>query len=237
MAKMNAIPNGSSSGPSSDKSNANKSQQAYDIIRHSIMSGVFSPGTKLSERSLQQQLHFSRTPIKAALEKLTFEGYLETDDDKTSVVSKIGFPEALEIYELRSVIEALSAELAATRITDDDLEELDACIIEHRNSLKEDIESAEKHDAAFHMLIARASRNNQLIRHLKPLIDQCQRVSAYHNKKNTNRIKRSLEQHEAVLSAIRAQNPEEAKAAMTAHMQDVIAMTKELMAEYYFMYK
>ena len=239
MAAINTIPNGASSDYASDRSNtaANKSQQAYDTIRHFIMSGIYTPGTRLSERSLQAELNISRTPIKAALEKLIFEGYLESSEDKVAIVSKIGFPEALEIYELRSVIESLSAELAASRRTEEDLADLEACIFAHRNSLKESIESAEHHDAAFHMLIARASRNTQIIKHLKPLIDHCQRVSVYHNQKNTNRVIRSLEQHEEILGAIRAQDAEKAKSAMTTHMEDVIAMTKNLMAEYYFMYK
>ncbi|MBR0398287.1 MAG: GntR family transcriptional regulator [Eubacterium sp.] len=237
MEKMNKISNPSSSDQISDKANANKSQQAYDTIRHFIMSGIFAPGTRLSERSLQAELNISRTPIKAALEKLTFEGYLESSEDKVAIVSKIGFPEALEIYELRSVIESLSAELAASRRSEEDLVDLDVCITEHRNCLTESIEAAEKYDAEFHMLIARASRNTQISRHLKPLIDHCQRVSVYHNQKNSNRVIRSLEQHEAILQAIRAQNAEEAHAAMTIHMEDVIAMTKNLMAEYYFMYK
>lgn len=237
MSNTNESLNGSFSDPSADKTSTNKSQQAYDTIRHFIMSGIYTPGTRLSERSLQSELNISRTPIKAALEKLTFEGYLESSEDKVAIVSKIGFPEALEIYELRSVIESLSAGLAALRRTEEDLAEMDACIVAHRNCMKESIETAEQHDAAFHMLIARSSRNTQIFRHLKPLIDHCQRVSVYHNQKNANRVIRSLEQHEAILDAIRAQDAEEAKNAMTKHMEDVISMTKNLMAEYYFMYK
>ena len=225
-----------SQGAAAEKT-SNKTQQAYDTIRHFIMSGIYAPGTRLSERSLQTQLNFSRTPIKAALEKLIYEGYLEPGSDKVAVVAKIGFSEVLEIYELRSVIEALSAKLAAARRTEADLADMEKCIAAHRRTLEESVEEAEHYDAQFHMLIARASRNTQIAKHLEQLIDHCRRASLYHNQSKMNRILRSIEQHEAILEEIRRMDEDGASEKMSLHIEDVIAMTKNLMADYYFLYK
>lgn len=219
------------------KKKPNKTQLAYETIKKRILSGEYPTGTRLSERSLEADLQLSRTPIKTALDQLSFEGYLEASPDRTAVVTKIGFSEVLEIYELREAIEILSVRLASRRRTDADLRKMKKCLEKHRETLDKNIEDAEIYDARFHMYIAEASRNSQIAVHLKLLIDHCRRASLYQNRTNTNRVKSSIQQHEKILHHIQRREEEEAGKAMAAHLEDVIATTKDLMAEYYFMYR
>ena len=214
----------------------NKTQQAYDYLLGAIVSGEYAAGARLSERPLEAKLHISRTPIRAALEKLSFEGYLEADENNGLVVTRIGFPNYIEICELRDAIEQLSVRLAAVRHTPEDLENLEASIREHKKSLSNSLHS-DLYDAEFHLLIAKASRNEQIVLHLEQLIAQARRATVYLNLTDRKRVEASIRQHEEIFSFLQKGDADGAVAAMSAHLQDVISTTKDHMAEYYFMYK
>ena len=214
----------------------NKSQQAYDFLLDAITSGTYPAGTRLSERSLQNTIGISRTPIRSALEKLALEGYLETDDSSGLVVSRVGFADIIEICELRDVIEQLSVRLACARCTQKDIGYLETNVRTHRKCIRDGI-SAENIDAEFHLIIARASRNQQIPPHLEQLISQSRRASVYLNITSSNRVEKSVQQHEQILQYLKTGDADSAAKAMSDHLQDVIATTKDHMAENYFMYR
>jgi DNA-binding GntR family transcriptional regulator len=213
-----------------------KTQMAYDNILNSILYGTYPPGTLLPEREISEQLKISRTPVKDALNRLAFEGYVEMYPDRGTVVSKVGLSDILELYEIRVVLEGLSAKLAAARRTDADLTELRKTLDSHKLLIKNGDTNNTVHEDNFHMCIAKASRNNRLLSQVQIIVRQCQRASIFHNQRSVERMQRSIEQHEKVYEVLAAGDAEEAEKAMCAHIQDVIVTTKELMMEYYFMY-
>ena len=75
----------------------NKTILAYETIRKKILSNTYPPGTALSERDLSEQLSISRTPVKDALKRLHFEGYVDILPERGAVVSKIGLSDTLEL--------------------------------------------------------------------------------------------------------------------------------------------
>ena len=214
-----------------------KAQQAYDIILQKILSNEYRPGETLVERDLCEQMDLSRTPVKNALNRLSFEGYVDIEPDHGAVVSKISLTDVIELYEIREAIERLSVRLAAERRTEQDLEIMRSCIDKQKALFASGAYDSTEFEDGFHMSIATASFNHRILPYLEMIIRQCHRASIAQNQQNNQRIMRSIEQHEIIYKAIEQQDAVAAEQAITAHMEDVIATTKALMCDYYFMYK
>lgn len=215
----------------------NKAQLAYETIRKKIQANEYPPGTALSERELSEQLQVSRTPVKDALTRLHFEGYVDFTPERGTVVSKIGLSDTLELYEIREALEGHFVRLAAERRQEEDVAQLERCLRLHRQTYADGVYDNTEHEDAFHLCLARASFNHRLVSYLDMLIRQCGRTTVLHNRHSAQRIARSIDQHQRILDAVRAGDPDAAEQAMRAHLQDVIESTKTLLRDYYFLYK
>lgn len=220
-----------------EKKAISKTQLAYDTILEKILSNEFSSGMFLSIRELSEQLNLSRTPIKDALIRLSFEGFVDQSPETGVVVSKVGLSDVLELYEVRFALESHAAYLAATRRQNEDIQKLQNYVNLQRECSKSNAVAANRDDDSFHIALAHASYNSRLASQIETTILQCRRAAIYQNQQNANRIIRSVEQHDKILQAIIQSDPDAAQAAMFSHINDVIATTKELMFENYYMYK
>lgn len=226
--------NGNSSNP---QKKPNKVQLAYNEILQKILTNEYPPGSSLSERDISESLNISRTPVKDALNRLAFEGYIELSPERGPIVTKIGLTDILELYETREALECASVKLAAERCTPALLEEMRQQIAQQQQIFDHKEFNNTAYEDGFHMCIARASFNRRLITYIEMVIRQCRRASIFQNQHYNQRVVRSIEQHKVIFEAIQAHDPEAAEAAMHTHLQDVISTTKELMCDYYFMYQ
>jgi len=92
----------------------NASEQAYERLRGDILSWRLAPGTALSEIELAAALGVSRTPLRAALARLTLEGLVDASR-RTAVVSSVSVESIAELFEVREALESQAARLAARR--------------------------------------------------------------------------------------------------------------------------
>ncbi|MBO2465493.1 GntR family transcriptional regulator [Actinomadura sp. LCR2-06] len=88
-------------------------------IREAILSGEFVPNQRLVEADLAERFAASRAAVRAALLELANEGLIERVQNRGARVRAVSLEEAIEISELRMVIEGLCAAKAAERITED----------------------------------------------------------------------------------------------------------------------
>ena len=102
----------------------NRSGGAYEAIREAIVSGQYAPGTQLVERLLAEELGISRTPVRDALARLVAEGFVEQMPNLGVFVRKLDRHEAIQLVELRQVLESGAAALAAGQISRDQGDEL-----------------------------------------------------------------------------------------------------------------
>lgn len=93
--------------------------QATDALRERIVSGVFSPGDRLTEEALADLLSISRGTVRSALHKLTFEGLVTQIPYTGWMIPRLTAQDAWELYTLRSSLEGLAARLVADKITSD----------------------------------------------------------------------------------------------------------------------
>jgi DNA-binding GntR family transcriptional regulator len=148
-----------------------------DEIRSMITTGQLSPGERLYEENLAEQLGVSRNPVREAIRALEATGLVEVLPRRGAYVSKLDYEQAMQLMELRSVIEAYAAELAAKRRTDEHIARLREIINTGRDAWQRNdlVKAAEAH-RDFYIGIEEASGNQYLKTVVGPLRHQTELV-------------------------------------------------------------
>lgn len=97
---------------------------AYRGVRSAIVEGRYAPGQRLVEQRIAADLGLSRTPVREALRRLEAEGLVVSERNRGASVRELSRAEVRDLYDLRIRLESYAAELAAERITADELIEL-----------------------------------------------------------------------------------------------------------------
>lgn len=211
--------------PGKSDPDLSKSEYSYQTIRDNIINGTYIPGTVLYIRELSEKLNVSRTPIKDAINRLAYEGYVELFPERYAIVSKIDYSDIVELLELREYLESASAFYAAQRHTESDLDILRKIIAEHKCIPFDQTKQLADLDMRLHMAIAHASYNRQLIRTLQTIFERFLRVTLPIQKVES-RYRNSLIQHDSVLTAIAEGNAEAAKRLMGEHVRDILTSVR-----------
>lgn len=198
-----------------------------------LSSGKYPVGAKLpAERELAVMYEVSRPVIREAIIALEVRGLVEVKVGSGVYVRAL--PDqadaasynitAIEITEARLLIEAEAAALAATQITDDELARLDE-LVERIEAENMDPRGTEKADHAFHLAIAAATRNSALLEAVERLW-QLRSISPdaalLHEKARTANIRPVVDEHSAIVGALKQRDPAAARAAMRAHLSQVL---------------
>ena len=198
-----------------------------------IVAGKYPVGSRLpAERDLAVQFEVSRPTVREAVIALEVQGFVEVRLGSGAYVMRIpgdedipGFSmSAFELTEARLLIEGETAALAASQITEAELAEIADLVfaIAQENCEPGGTESA---DRDFHLAIARATRNSGMlgaVMTLWELRDSSQEAALLHEKARTANIKPVVEEHTAILEALRARDPIAARTAMRAHLSAVL---------------
>src|SRR6266478_2931545 len=94
---------------------ATRSESVVEALRVAILAGQFQPGERLHEVKLTALLEVSRTPVRAALQKLASEGLLDYTPNRGYTLREFSLDEVISAYEVRAVLEGLAARLSAER--------------------------------------------------------------------------------------------------------------------------
>ena len=97
------------------------------MIEEAIVSGELAPGSVLRQEQLSEQFDVSRTPVREALRRLAALGLVSFEPNRGVRVRTISRDELHEAFLVRAELEALATEVAATKITPEELDELDEC--------------------------------------------------------------------------------------------------------------
>jgi len=196
-------------------------QAAYRRLREAIASGQFHPNERLVEASVATRLGVGRTAVRAALVRLDQEGLVTLEPNRGARVRLISDREALEIEEVRATLEAMLARRAATRVTPANLRDLRLVVVEMRRRVdRNDAIGYSDLNARFHQLIWAAADHAIASRLVGGLKSQSIRLQ-YRTMLRPGRTERSLREHEAIFSALKAHDPDAAEEAMAAHLAEV----------------
>jgi DNA-binding GntR family transcriptional regulator len=103
-----------------------KSDLVTDVLRELITDRQLSPGTPLRQRDLAEQFDVSYTPVREALRRLESEGLVVTDVHRGATVARTESDELEENYRILAALEALAGSLAVSKMTDEDIAEIEA---------------------------------------------------------------------------------------------------------------
>lgn len=99
-----------------------------DELREAIVRGHFKPGEKLDQEEIAELLNVSRIPVRQALRTLTAEGLVKMYPHRGAVVAELSLEELEEIYFLRGALEGIAARLAAPKMDEEHLAQLQAIL-------------------------------------------------------------------------------------------------------------
>jgi DNA-binding GntR family transcriptional regulator len=193
------------------------SDHAHSRIRAAILSGAFTPGRRLRERQLAEELGISTTPIKEALKRLELEGLIVTAPRRGTFVRYA--PEtASEMALIRASLESVVVRLAAMKITDAEIGLLDGHLAAMRLATRDgDYEPVVESNAQFHQLIDRIADNaylRQLLQTLK-VYDELNRRQVLRSR---DEAEQGLAEHAAIFAALATRDPELAERRMREHI-------------------
>lgn len=221
-----------------ERKSSGLADRIYSDILNSIMEGEFKEGDRLlTEHALAERFATSRPTVREALARLRADGIIVTRRGSGTTVGRRPDPDVRRFapletlsdirrcYEFRVVTEAGAAELAAQKADDSDI----LAIQQAFDELERVVETqgiGAKDDFAFHLAIARASKNQFFITVLSFIEEQV--VFSMNLSRNLSLVKTIERQrlvqaeHLEVLEAIRARDPARAGRAMRAHLENAL---------------
>jgi len=192
--------------------------EAYERIKDAILTMQLSPGQPLTEGELGARLGLGRMPVREALLRLAQEGMVTIVPRKGSFVTRVGIEDLQKIFELRLTVEGLSARLAAERITALEFDTLEA-LFEKSPNIQEGSEQHVRIDRAFHLTVARATKNEYLERAVEHTLNLAMRL-LYLSGSRMSKVSEIMPEYQAVLDALRGRDPDAACRAMQAHIEE-----------------
>ena len=192
-------------------------EQIKEYLVGAIQRGEYQAGARIVETRVAQQLGVSQGSVREALLELSWMGFLETIPYSGTYVRELSSDDLQEIYPVRAALEALGARLAAARLTDADLDDLQRIVDDMvRVSEAGDERGMVERNYAFHQKIIEASGNATLIRAWSMF-----RFS-YWTSVSTAELHDDLvylaRRHYLVLEAMRSRDPDLAAQAMHDHI-------------------
>jgi DNA-binding GntR family transcriptional regulator len=206
-----------------------------DALEDEIANGTFRPGDHLDEQVLAARFGVSRTPIREALMQLSASGLVESRTRRGMVVATLGAEQLIEMFEVMAEMEGMAGRLAARRCTAADEAQIRATHESCRRAAEStDADAYYYENEQFHEAIYTASHNaflhdacTSLHRRLKPYRRLQLRVP--------NRVATSFHEHDGIVAAIVARDPERAQVLLRQHVlvqgdrfADLIASLRQL---------
>lgn len=186
-----------------------------ETLEQEILTGDYADGARLDEVRLAERFAVSRTPLREAFQRLAASGLVELVPRRGAFVRYPAFAEVVEMFEVMAELEAMCGRLAARRVTEALLDEIDATVTACEAAAGAgDADGYYRENERFHHLIYEASGNRflaaeaaRLHRRLQPFRRMQLRLRG--------RLRQSLDEHRRIAAALRA--GEAASASETLH--------------------
>lgn len=193
------------------------SDKAYQLIRHKIITLELSPKTAIDEQTLIEDLQVGRTPIREALQRLVADGLVFLAPRRGMFVSEVSITDLQKVFELRLVLEAFCARLAAQRATDAQLAAMKALVVQLAKTPDADSSALMSIDEQFHELLYQSADNEFLADTLRRLHAQSFRI--WHLVLDRlGSVRGAMEQHVAIALALEARDGALAESLVQEHI-------------------
>jgi DNA-binding GntR family transcriptional regulator len=183
-------------------------------LRQDIFVGKFPPGAPLRELSLARELSVSQATIREALQRLERSGLVTRTPNIGSTVTRLSPKDVRERVSLRSTLEVMAAEQAATRMAEAEFAELKRRLAVLQSAVQSDsyYESAQA-DLDFHRYIWKCSGNETLARVLELITVPLLAFISIMRSQGLQHLLSVVQDHEPLVEALRKGNQREIRAA------------------------
>ncbi|WP_049720973.1 GntR family transcriptional regulator [Gilvimarinus polysaccharolyticus] len=190
--------------------------QIADQLRSDIISGALAPSTKLSEQTLSERFGVSRGPIREVLLQLTKEGLLVSKNNcGVSVNSALDPSMQALMIDIRRKIETYAISTIKNSFTEEDFAQAESILARIQDAFSsEDFNEVTKADIDFHRFLVFKAGGNELVNLWYPIV-----LRMRMNYKRLSTPKACVEEHQAILDALRAKNVTLAKKCLMANIK------------------
>ncbi len=200
-------------------------ERVYEAIKTRVIYGHYRPGHPMSESVLARVLHASRTPVREALSRLGEEGYVLRMPRRGYKVAPLTRATIDHIFQVRRLLEAEGAALAAEHASDEAIQEMEnnadyPDLGEGEESYHERLRANER----FHLAVAQGSGNQFLVDFVRQCLLHHSRILSLAMERPV--LPNTPTQHHAIVEAIRARDPQATRVVMRQHLDDAQALVK-----------
>jgi DNA-binding GntR family transcriptional regulator len=193
-------------------------EHATQRLRQMLVEGQIAPGAKLNERELCEALKVSRTPLREAIKTLAAEGMVELLPNRGAIAVELTESDILNTFEVMAGLEAMSGELAAQRITENELNEIKAMHFEMLAAYtRRDLSAYYQLNSAIHQAINVAARNSVLTVTYTHVNARLQALR-FRSNQDGEKWKHAVEEHGQMIEALQARDPAAMRAVLLVHM-------------------
>jgi DNA-binding GntR family transcriptional regulator len=197
-----------------------ESDRVEKELREQILTLQIEPGLAISEASLIKRYGWGRTPLREAFQRLAEQSLLQIIPHHGVVVTPLSVFEFVEVMDAMAMVIGPAASLACKHLTEDELLQLEHTIEQSKIAASQsDFVSNATQDYEFHRILAIATRNRYLCRHLLYLHQMATRFNLASWKRDSS-IEFSLNEHRRILEAILQRDENEARKVMLEHIEN-----------------
>ena len=198
--------------------------RVFEKLREDILSGVYKDCDELREITIGEEMGVSRTPVREALRQLELEGLVKIIPNKGAYVTGITPKDVQDIYMIRSMLEGMCARWATEHITPEQIEQLEEIVLLSEFHLKKDkdkVVQVSDLDGKFHHVLYEAS-NSRIMEHTLSDFHKYVKMARMLSVGAKNRAEKSIEEHKAILEAIKKGDADEAERLANLHIMHVM---------------
>jgi len=212
-------------------------ERAYEFLRRVAVEFELKTGERLNEGEIARRLHMSRAPVREAMNRLVTQDLLVTVPNQGFSCRRLSASEVVALYEVRADLEAGAVERlapAAVARAAAELEPMSAAM--RRGARKAGLEDLVDQDESFHLRLAELGGNLERMGMLGVINARIRFVRRI-NLEDPRRMKRSLEEHAAIVESLRAGDPAEASRRLRRHLalsaEDAAAFVNQALTRIY----
>ncbi len=193
-------------------------EEVAELLRQRIFARELEPGSWIDELRIAEALGISRTPLREALKVLAAEGLVTMKVRRGAYVTEVSEKDLRDVYHLLALLESDAARVVAQNASDPQMAQL--------QQLQQDLQNATNDrdrffqvNEAFHMLLLQIADNrwrDQMVADLRKVM----KLNRHNSLFKEGRIEQSLAEHQAIVDALTARQPELAAERMSAHFKN-----------------
>ena len=191
-------------------------EQVAERLRSRILAHRLAAGSWIDEQALAAEYGISRTPLREALKVLASEGLVTMKLRRGAYVTEVSERDLSEVFHLLSLLESDAAAVVAQNATDAQLRELEAL----HQTLEAVLDDRDRFFAAnegFHMRMLEMAGNRWTVQVVSDL-RKVMKLNRHHSLFKEGRLQASLQEHRALLAALKSRDPARAQQLMREHM-------------------